>query len=80
MASPARKKRAAGLSQDADDLASRPDKKIESVLGGCRTGIAVPGMPIGSPGMEQGERRDAYTVVSFDTQGRIAPFQKYPAK
>ncbi len=23
-------------------------------------GIAVPGMPIGSPGMEQGDRRDAY--------------------
>ncbi len=25
-------------------------------------GLAVPGMPIGSPGMEMGDRRDAYTV------------------
>ena len=43
-------------------------------------GIAVPGMPVGSPGMEQGDRRDAYTVVSFDEDGRIAEFQKYPAR
>ena len=28
-------------------------------------GIAVPGMPIGSPGME-GSRRDAYAVYLFD--------------
>jgi hypothetical protein len=43
-------------------------------------GIAVPGMPIGSPGMEQGSRQDAYTVLSFDSDGRIAEFQKHPAK
>ena len=43
-------------------------------------GIAVPGMPIGSPGMEQGDRRDAYVVVSFDDEGRIGEFQKYTAK
>ena len=29
-------------------------------------GLAVPGMPIGSPGMEMGERRDPYTVWLFD--------------
>src|SRR5262245_36105204 len=28
-------------------------------------GLAVPGMPIGSPGMEQGARRDAYSVIAF---------------
>lgn len=28
-------------------------------------GIAVPGMPIGSPGMEQGGRKDPYKVVAF---------------
>lgn len=28
-------------------------------------GLAVPGMPIGSPGMEQGERRDRYDVLLF---------------
>lgn len=28
-------------------------------------GLAVPGMPVGSPGMEQGDRRDRYDVVLF---------------
>lgn len=28
-------------------------------------GLAVPGMPIGSPGMEQGDRIDPYKVVLF---------------
>jgi len=28
-------------------------------------GIAVPGMPIGSPGMESGDRVDAYEVIAF---------------
>jgi hypothetical protein len=29
------------------------------------TGIAVPGMPVGSPGMEYGERKDPYDVILF---------------
>ena len=29
------------------------------------TGLAVPGMPIGSPGMEQGDIREPYDVVLF---------------
>jgi hypothetical protein len=29
------------------------------------TGIAVPGMPVGSPGMEYGYRRDPYEVILF---------------
>lgn len=33
------------------------------------TGIAVPGMPIGSPGMEQGDRKDRYDVLTFDKSG-----------
>ena len=33
------------------------------------TGIAVPGMPIGSPGMEQGDRRDSYQVFLFQNGG-----------
>jgi hypothetical protein len=32
-------------------------------------GIAVPGMPIGSPGMEMGDRRDPYNVLAFDDDG-----------
>jgi hypothetical protein len=43
-------------------------------------GLAVPGMPIGSPGMEQGPRRQAYSVLLFDSQGGVTEFQKYEAK
>lgn len=43
-------------------------------------GLAVPGMPIGSPGMEQGARRDAYSVLSFDAAGKTSEFQKYTAR
>jgi hypothetical protein len=43
-------------------------------------GLAVPGMPIGSPGMEQGPRRQAYSVLGFDAKGGISVFQKYEAK
>lgn len=34
------------------------------------TGLAVPGMPIGSPGMEQGNRRQPYNVILFDDARR----------
>ena len=40
-------------------------------------GITVPGMPVGTPGMEDGDRRDSFTVFSFDKQGKIEPFQQY---
>jgi hypothetical protein len=40
-------------------------------------GLAVPGMPIGSPGMEGG-RNEAYTVVLFDVTGRGIAYQNYP--
>lgn len=32
-------------------------------------GLAVPGMPIGSPGMEQGERQDPYETMLFAADG-----------
>ncbi|UCC24029.1 MAG: DUF411 domain-containing protein [Gemmatimonadales bacterium] len=38
-------------------------------------GIAVPGMPVGSPGMEvEGRAADPYDVVAFDRQGNTAVF------
>lgn len=38
-------------------------------------GLAVPGMPAGSPGMEvPGGSRQPFEVLAFDTQGRTAPF------
>ena len=39
-------------------------------------GIAVPGMPIGSPGMEVGDRRDPYSIVSFDRSGTHEVYEK----
>lgn len=40
-------------------------------------GLAVPGMPIGSPSMEQGKRRDPYTTMLFDTRGQSTAFQSH---
>lgn len=36
-------------------------------------GLAVPGMPMGSPGME-GPTKDRYTVYSFDAAGKATPW------
>jgi len=33
-------------------------------------GLSVPGMPVGSPGMEQGGRRDPYSVILFSDRAR----------
>lgn len=40
-------------------------------------GLAVPGMPHGSPGMETG-RQDSYEVISLDRQGQESVVQRYP--
>ena len=37
------------------------------------TGLAVPGMPVGSPGME-GDRVDPYDVISFTKNGKRTVF------
>ena len=37
-------------------------------------GIAVPGMPIGTPGMERGSSKQAYDVISFDANGNTEVF------
>lgn len=47
-------------------LAERPPVK----------GLAVPGMPMGSPGME-GPRNDPYDVVTFDGEGRTKVFARH---
>lgn len=40
-------------------------------------GIAVPGMPLGSPGMEvPGRAPDHYDVLSFDKSGKVAVYAK----
>jgi hypothetical protein len=40
-------------------------------------GLAVPGMPIGSPGME-GASTEAYSVLLLDSAGRTSVFKTYP--
>lgn len=40
-------------------------------------GLAVPGMPIGSPGMEQGNHKDKYNVISFDKKGNKKVFASH---
>jgi hypothetical protein len=40
-------------------------------------GIAVPGMPIGSPGMESGNIRQPYAVYTFTNDGSFAVFQEH---
>lgn len=48
-------------------LADRPDA----------AGLAVPGMPVGSPGMEMGDRRDPYRVLLFARDGTRRLFAQY---
>ena len=41
------------------------------------TGLAVPGMPVGSPGMEMGgSRSESYNVLTFDEQGHREVFAR----
>ena len=41
------------------------------------TGLAVPGMPVGSPGMEMGGRKDNFDVIAFGPAGRSHVFAKH---
>ena len=44
-------------------------------------GLAVPGMPVGSPGMENRTgRRDSYSVVLFQANGTSSIYRHYPAQ
>ena len=45
-------------------LAEKPDAR----------GLAVPGMPLGSPGMEQGDRRQAYDVFLVGDDGETSVY------
>jgi hypothetical protein len=43
-------------------------------------GLAVPGMPAGSPGMETAGQHDPFDVIAFDKSGEINTFSHYPAR
>ncbi|MFB6229882.1 MAG: DUF411 domain-containing protein [Salinibacter sp.] len=40
-------------------------------------GLSVPGMPVGSPGMERGGRREPYEVLAFTAAGDTSVFAQY---
>ncbi|PEN05217.1 CopG family transcriptional regulator [Longimonas halophila] len=49
-----------------------PADDIKALLSNAPDGIqglTVPGMPVGSPGMEQGNRLDPYDVLAFTSEG-----------
>jgi hypothetical protein len=39
-------------------------------------GLAVPGMPVGSPGMEVPGRSESYSILSFDKTGKSAVYDR----
>ena len=46
-------------------------------------GLVVPGMPVGSPGMDgpiYGKRKDAYDVLLVKADGSTSIFKSYPSK
>ena len=40
-------------------------------------GLAVPGMPLGTPGMEAGERKQPFQVLAFNDRGEVEVFNEY---
>jgi hypothetical protein len=41
------------------------------------SGISVPGMPVGTPGMEVGDKKDPYDVIAFDKNNKSKVFSSY---
>jgi hypothetical protein len=88
----ARIKRAQGVPQDLQSCHTAlvhgyaieghvPPADIQRLVrskSGLIRGLAVPGMPAGSPGMDVGHsRRDPYKVVAFAPNGRRSVFASY---
>ncbi|MCK5877150.1 MAG: DUF411 domain-containing protein [Candidatus Marithrix sp.] len=40
-------------------------------------GLTVPEMPVGTPGMEMGNRKDPFSVLTFDKNGNTTVFKQY---
>lgn len=56
--------------QQIAELAKRSDLK----------GVAAPGMPMGSPGMESGGRKSAYQVIGLTQKGEEQVVADYPGQ
>jgi len=57
-----------------------PAAEVKRLLGAKpkAIGLAVPGMPVGSPGMEVGGRRDPFDVLLVERDGRSTVYARYP--
>jgi hypothetical protein len=57
-----------------------PAAEVKKLLASkpAAVGLAVPGMPPGSPGMEVGTRQDPYKVFLIDKSGHETVFASYP--
>lgn len=58
----------------ADDIRTMLKNKPNIV------GITVPGMPMGTPGMEMGGKKNPYQVISFDKKNQTQVFNSYSAE
>lgn len=56
----------------AQDIQRLLQEKPDGVIG-----LSVPGMPIGSPGMEQGSYRESYRVFYFTKDGDVGIWARY---
>lgn len=54
------------------DLVSRLVKEKPANI----IGLAVPGMPVGSPGMEVGKQKQPYDVIAFTKDGKQSVYAK----
>jgi len=52
-------------------------KKLLAAAPSNVVGLAVPGMPVGSPGMEMGSRADRYDVIAFGAKGTTNVFTRH---
>lgn len=56
-----------------------PAKFIKQFLGekpANQLGLVVPGMPVGSPGMEYQNKFNPYVIMAFDEEGTLTPYAK----
>jgi hypothetical protein len=66
--------------RDVGNNAARKRLGMPEKLGSVALGLAVPGMPIGSPGMDGPEykgRKDAFDVLLVQKDGSTKSFQRY---
>ncbi|ELS04075.1 putative metal-binding protein [Xenococcus sp. PCC 7305] len=55
-----------------DDIKRFLDEKPEDLVG-----LAVPGMPIGTPGMEARDIKQPFQVLAFNDKGEVEVFKEY---